>query len=70
MTIPPNPMDRFRSEYRETSQDEQELIIDIKVAAENFASLIDNSMLDGREKSLAFTHLEDCVMRAVRGITE
>lgn len=38
--------------------------------AGQFASIIDNLVPEGRQKSIAFTELESVVLRCVRGLTE
>lgn len=62
-------MDPFRKEYRELTQEEQELISSIKSQAFTLYELF-NTVKDGREKSLAKTKLEEAIMWAVKGITE
>ena len=68
--VPPKPMDRFRDRYRKLNPEEVAAMTAIKEHAHALEQQIDDLMPYGREKSLAFTHLEDCVMRAVRGFTE
>lgn len=58
----------FRKNYRELSADEQAQLGDIKQSAECLLEEI-AVIRDGREKSLAITKLEECVMWAVKGIT-
>ena len=70
---------RFRKKYRALSPEEEKLADAIKDKAGELAGLID-SIEDGtnrgpvargvgREKALAQTHLEEVVMRAIRGVT-
>lgn len=61
-------MSRFRKEYRELSVREQNLLWDIKRAAEELEASIEPAP-DGREKSIALTKLEEAVMWAVKGVT-
>ena len=68
--IPPKPADRFRRKFRTLDSAEDRAVEQIKSTAADLEQVIGDYVPNGREKSLAFTHLEDCVMRAVRGITE
>lgn len=61
-------MSRFRKEYRELSDEEKEIINDIKTGAEMLEEVI-NKIPASREKSIAITKLEETVMWAVKGIT-
>ena len=61
-------MTRFRNEYRDLSDEEKQLVIDIKDFADKFAIVAD-SVPNGREKSIAFTKLEEAVMWAVKATT-
>ena len=58
---------RFDSKHINLEQDLQ--IKKIKDKAEELAVLIDNIEMDGRQKAIANTHLEDCVMHATKGIS-
>lgn len=63
-----------RSKYRTLTDLEKAHIDDIKQAGEHlidrFCALRHEKPEAGREFSLAITHAEDAVMRAVRGITQ
>lgn len=41
---------------------------DLRMAAIDFARMIEANCPDGREKSLAFTHLEETLMWAIKSI--
>ncbi len=43
--------------------------IDIRRAAFNFAMLIEDVCMDGRRKALALTKLEECVLWALKSLT-
>ncbi len=60
--------DRFRRQYRELNPAQIESVDDVKVAAENLEDIIEN-LANTREKSLALTALEECVMWATKAIT-
>lgn len=63
-----------RSKYRELTQHEKDLIDAVKKSGDCFIGemreLIMEKSQASREFSLAITHMEDAVMRAVRGITQ
>lgn len=59
---------RFRPRYRALTDAEKALHDQIKDGAAALEALIEQ-IPEGRDKSLAMTHLEDSVMRAVRGLT-
>lgn len=58
----------FRPTYRKLSQVEDDQIFRIKEKALSLA--IEFNPTDTREKSIALTKLEECVMWAVKGVTE
>lgn len=58
--------DTFRKVYRPLKQDNADLIIKIKEAAEVMESLM--SAVKSREMSLAMTNLEQCTMWATKTI--
>ncbi len=70
---------RFRKRFRKLSPEEETLADAIKDKAGELANLIDSipdgtlrgevSKAVGREKAIAQTHLEEVVMRAIRGVT-
>ena len=64
---------RFRKLYRKLNPQEEALADAIKDKAGELADLYDQAKalhpLEGREIALAHTHLEDSVMRAIRGVT-
>ncbi len=62
-------MSLFRPVYRELTDRELTQIGMIKDKAEDLAVLI-NATQAGRHSALAKTKLEECVMWAVKGITE
>lgn len=57
----------FRPQYRELKDGEKARVQRIKALAAELAEQF--SPFDNREKSLAMTKLEECVMWAVKGIT-
>ena len=59
---------RFRRRYRKLTEEEIVLHDAIKDKAAELENLY-NSVRSGRDRSLAFTHLEDSVMRIIREIT-
>lgn len=59
---------RFRKEYRDLTDAEEELIQMIKSRAQDLEEFIEQ-MDHSREKSLALTNLEQAVMWATQGIT-
>lgn len=61
-------MSTFRKQYRELSEDEKNIIEDIKDVASNLEWQIER-MEPGRCRSLAMTKLEEAVMWAVKGAT-
>lgn len=58
----------FRPAHRELTQEEQSLVFKIEQAAAVFSEFI-SDIPPGRERSLAQTKLEECVMWAVKGVT-
>jgi len=50
------------------NQEQIDRIEDVRRGADQFATLIDVHIPDSREKSLAKTKLEECVMWAVKGL--
>jgi hypothetical protein len=54
----------------ERFQDHAAEIQQIHEYAGEFASVVDNMIPEGRQKSLFFTELESAVLRAVRALTE
>lgn len=57
----------FRPEYRELSINEKAQMARIKQSA--IALAIEFNPADTREKQIAMTKLEECVMWAVKGVT-
>ena len=57
----------FRKNYRELSPTEQQTIDRIKDKA--YALAVEFNPTDTREKSIALTKLEECVMWAVKGVS-
>jgi hypothetical protein len=62
-------MGPFRKEYRPLTMDEADAVKSIKEFAEELHACIYGQVKEGREKSLALTKLEECVMWAVKGVT-
>lgn len=62
-------MSRFRKQYRELNLQEAGLVERIKMNAERLEAEV-MELADSREKSLALTKLEECVMWAVKKVTE
>lgn len=68
-------MSVFRGTYRELSEEEKNIVADIKDRAEELYGVIDNyagqqgAGLMQRYYALAKTNLEEAVMWAVKGIT-
>lgn len=58
--------DPFRTTYRALNEDEQKLLVRIKLRA---AFLFETIPAGSREFALASTKLEECVMWAVKGVT-
>ena len=58
----------FRPEYKELTPTQQQTIARIKDKA--FQLAVEFNPTDTREKSIALTKLEECVMWAVKGVTE
>ena len=58
----------FRSDQRELTKEEATLVLEIKNTAQSLYNRVDQ-MVDGREKTLAKTKLEESVMWSVKGIT-
>lgn len=54
----------------ERFQDHAAEIQQLHEYAGQLASIIDNLVPEGRQKSIAFTELEGVVLRCVRGLTE
>ena len=61
--------DIFRKVYAELSHEQMDLMRDVKEKSESLIMIID-SVGRSREMSLAITKLEECVMWAIKGITE
>jgi len=61
-------MHTFRTEQRKLAHEEQQLVNDIRAAAEELFERID-MIHPGRERDLAKTRLEECFMWAVKAIT-
>jgi hypothetical protein len=61
-------MNRFRTQYRNLSPEEQTLVKLVKETAEQL-ELLYASLPAPREASLALTKLEESVMWAVKGVT-
>lgn len=63
-----------RQQYRVLTDVEKQLVDDFKEQGDKFIQacriLIKDRPEAGREYSLAITHMEDAVMRAVRGVTQ
>ncbi len=61
----------FRKEYRELNKEEKDVVNDIKDKAQALWDIFHKHVNpnNAREMALAKTHLEDSVMRAVKGIT-
>ena len=57
----------FRPKYRELTRNEKDQIDRIKDKAAALA--VEFNPTDSREKALALTKLEECVMWAVKGVT-
>jgi hypothetical protein len=62
--------DMFRKEYRPLSDIEKASLDDLKEAAEYFAKTVAYNVPEGRERALAITKLEECVMWATKGVTK
>lgn len=60
----------FRKEYRELTDLEKAAMKQLKEAAGVFFDSLQLNTPDGRYKALAKTAAEECVMWAVKGITE
>ncbi len=58
----------FRTEQRKLAHDEQQLVNDIRAAAEELYERID-MIHPGRERDLAKTRLEECFMWAVKAVS-
>lgn len=50
------------------TDEQKSAVTDIRELAVNLALAINAGVPEGRNKSIAFTHLEDVIMRANRGI--
>lgn len=61
-------MSIFRKAYRELSDEEKQLVLDIKTKAEELEALLSKCQ-PGRYLSLALTNLEQSVMWVVKHIT-
>lgn len=61
---------RFRDVYRPLTDMEKADIADIKHEAAMLSATISAALPDGRERALALTKLEECVMWAVKGVTK
>jgi len=65
-------MNIFRPEYRKLSEQEEQLVGDVKSTAQALYNLLpktEDGRAKNREVSLAITKLEEAVMWAVKGIT-
>lgn len=62
------PVSRFRPRYRALLDDEKALHDAIKDKASELEALFEK-VKNGREKSVAFTKLEEAVMWVVKGLT-
>lgn len=60
--------DTFRKAYKEMSDEHKNLIMEIKVQAENLESLM--RTIESREMSLARTNLEQSIMWATKAIAK
>jgi hypothetical protein len=60
----------FRTQYRKLSLDEIKLLEELKRHAEIYEGIIVGFVPEGRERSLAMTKLEECVMWATKGLTK
>lgn len=58
--------DTFRKEYKTLSNENSDLIIKVKEAAEVIETLV--SSIKSREMSLALTNLEQCTMWSTKAI--
>lgn len=65
---PAMPTSRFRPRYRALSDDEKALHDAIKTKASELEALFEQTK-PSREKSVAFTKLEESVMWCVKGLT-
>lgn len=63
-----------RQQYRVLEEHEKKLVDDFKEQGQNFIDACEILIKDrpeaAREYRLAITHMEDAVMRAVRGVTQ
>lgn len=57
----------FRPEYKELTQEQKDLVLEVKTKAGELYDLF--AKTSGRETSVAITNLEQSVMWAVKGIT-
>lgn len=60
--------DHFRKQYRKLTEAELEAIYEVKVDAEVLLTCI-MRLPESRERALAATKLEECVMWAVKALT-
>lgn len=62
---------RFRKEYRALTEEEQKKVYDLKCKADELLALIDAEEGNGgpRERAVAITKLEECVMWATKAFT-
>lgn len=61
-------MNETRTEYRELSEDEKQLIAACKARGQEYIDFL-NNLPKSREISLALTNAEQSVMWAVKGLT-
>jgi hypothetical protein len=59
----------MRHQYRVLSDQEKEAMLRIKDWGANGLNVLQDCVPPGRERSLAITKLEECVMWAVKGLT-
>ena len=63
-----NPNIEKNFTYHPPKEGQPQIYTEIRNTAKEFATLLDRVCPDGREKSLALTKLEECVMWANAGI--
>lgn len=61
--------DPFRHAYRQLGEGEKQAMDAIKDMANSLYVYLDETLVGSREKALAITKLEECVMWAVKGVT-
>lgn len=60
---------RFSIDYHKPGQEIQDAIEEFRINAKSFAAdLFDSLPISCRERSVAITHLEDCVMWVIKGM--